>query len=58
MDEVQPRVELLKELQQDLARKYQLHGAKIEDIWRSLGKRNRMEAVTTGAAKGEVLKTP
>ncbi|PGH30115.1 hypothetical protein GX50_07135 [[Emmonsia] crescens] len=57
MDEVQPRVELLKELQQDLARKYQLHGVKIQDIWRSLGKRKRMEAVTAGAAKGEVLKT-
>lgn len=50
--------ELLKELRGDLARKYQLHGTKIEQIWRSLGRPLREKALKAGAAEGRVLKTP
>lgn len=36
MDEGGEKPALLKELHRDLARKYQLHGTSIEQIWRSL----------------------
>ncbi|KAE8350553.1 hypothetical protein BDV28DRAFT_138936 [Aspergillus coremiiformis] len=49
---------LIKELQKDLARKYELHGPKIEEIWRSLGRRQRETVMRAGAAEGLVLKSP
>lgn len=48
---------MVKELQRDLARKYHLHGPRIEQIWRSFGKEQREKALKAGAANGEVLKT-
>lgn len=50
--------ELIKELQRDLARKYQLHGPKIEGIWHSLGKVQRERVMSAGAAEGQMLKSP
>ncbi|KAL2856783.1 hypothetical protein BJX68DRAFT_229467 [Aspergillus pseudodeflectus] len=47
---------LLKQLQQDLGRKYQVHGTRIEEIWRSWGPAKRAEALRAGAANGEVLR--
>ncbi|KNG88764.1 hypothetical protein ANOM_002815 [Aspergillus nomiae NRRL 13137] len=49
---------LLKELQRDLARKYRLHGPKIEEIWHSLGKGQRERVSRAGAAEGQMLKSP
>ncbi|KAF5857574.1 hypothetical protein ETB97_005641 [Aspergillus alliaceus] len=48
----------MKGLQRDLARKYELHGPKIEKIWRSLGKCRREKVMRAGAARGEVLTSP
>ena len=48
----------VKELHKDLARKYQLHRAKIEPLWRSFGKGLRVKALRAGAAEGVVLKHP
>lgn len=47
---------LLKELHRDLARKYQVHGTRIEQIWRSFSKNQREKALKAGAAEGQVLK--
>ncbi|KAL3442961.1 hypothetical protein BJX65DRAFT_211484 [Aspergillus insuetus] len=47
---------LLKQLQRDLSRKYQVHGTRIEEIWRSWGPTKRAEALRAGAANGEVLR--
>ncbi|TVY39828.1 hypothetical protein LOCC1_G004953 [Lachnellula occidentalis] len=58
MDVPMENGEALKELQRDLARKYRIHGAKIEQIWRSLDKGQRTQAVKAGAADGMVLKDP
>ena len=58
MDDPMENGEALKELQRDLARKYRIHGAKIEEIWRSLDKSQRTRAVKAGAAEGVVLKDP
>lgn len=49
---------LLKELHTDLARKYQVHGTRIEQFWRSFDKSQREEALKAGAAEGLVLKGP
>ncbi|PGH17491.1 hypothetical protein AJ79_01091 [Helicocarpus griseus UAMH5409] len=57
MNPAASQAELVKELHQDLARKYQLHARKVEEIWLSLGKVKRMEAIKAGSARGEVLKT-
>lgn len=50
--------DLIKELQRDLARKYKLHGPKIEGIWHSLGKAQREKVMRAGAAEGQMLKSP
>ncbi|KAJ0414824.1 hypothetical protein BJY00DRAFT_294500 [Aspergillus carlsbadensis] len=47
---------LLKQLQRDLSRKYQVHGSRVEEIWRSWGPTQRAEALRAGAANGEVLR--
>ncbi|KAL2846164.1 hypothetical protein BJY01DRAFT_213521 [Aspergillus pseudoustus] len=49
---------LLKQLQQDLSRKYQVHGSRIEQIWRSWGPARRGEVLKAGAANDEVLRNP
>lgn len=49
---------MIKELQRDLARKYKLHGPKIEGIWHSLGKAQREKVMRAGAAEGQMLKSP
>lgn len=51
-------VEYIRELHQDLARKYRLHGKQIEASWRSLGQKKRTEAIKAGALDGVVLKSP
>ncbi|KAJ1325944.1 hypothetical protein MN608_09145 [Microdochium nivale] len=50
--------EFLIEIHQDLARKWKLHGARIEKIWRSMDQKTRLEAIKAGAADGVVLKNP
>lgn len=45
-----------KELHCDLARKYRLHGPKLESYWRSFDKAQRVNAMKAGAADGAVLK--
>ncbi|KAH7029015.1 ipa protein [Microdochium trichocladiopsis] len=50
--------DFLVEIHQDLARKWKLHGAKIEKIWRSMDQKTRLEAIKAGAADGVVLKNP
>lgn len=50
--------EIIRELHMDLARKYQLHGTRIEQIWRSLDRNQRTKALKDGAADGVVLKDP
>jgi hypothetical protein len=49
---------LLKELHRDLGRKYQVHGTRIEQIWRSFNRSQRERALKAGAAEGLVLKDP
>jgi hypothetical protein len=49
---------VIKELQRDLARKYQIHGTRIEQIWRSFDRSQRAKALKAGAAEGLVLKDP
>jgi hypothetical protein len=58
MDASTEKSALIKELHRDLARKYQVHGARIEQIWRSFNRRQREEALKAGAAEGLVLKDP
>lgn len=48
--------DVVKDLHQDLARKYRLHGSKVEEIWRSFDKAQRTKALKAGAAGGVVLK--
>jgi len=55
---MEDRSELIKELHKDLARKYQIHGTRIEQIWRSFDRRQRAKAFKAGAAEGLVLKDP
>jgi hypothetical protein len=52
------RPSLLKELHRDLGRKYQVHGTRIEQIWRSFNRSQRETALKAGAAEGLVLKDP
>lgn len=49
---------LLKQLQRDLSRKYQVHGSRVDEIWRFWGPGRRAEALKAGAANGEVLRSP
>ncbi|ROV99789.1 hypothetical protein VSDG_03001 [Cytospora chrysosperma] len=48
--------DVVKDLHQDLARKYRLHGSKVEEIWTSFDKAQRTKAMKAGAADGVVLK--
>ena len=58
MDASTRKEDTIKELQRDLAKKYRIHGARIEEIWRSFDKGQRARAVKAGAAEGAVLKEP
>ena len=46
----------VKELHHDLARKYRVHGSKVEQIWPSLSQAQRTDVMKAGAADGAVLK--
>jgi hypothetical protein len=48
----------VKELHRDLARKYRMHAAKVENVWRSFDKSQRGKCLKAGAANGIVLKHP
>jgi hypothetical protein len=48
--------ELVRELHRDLARKYQLHKPKIEELWRSFDANQRARVFKAGAHQGLVLK--
>ncbi|KAH7129563.1 hypothetical protein B0J13DRAFT_482978 [Dactylonectria estremocensis] len=48
----------VKELHDDLARKYRRHAAAVTEIWRSLDKRQRTRCVKAGVADGVMLKHP
>lgn len=56
MDQLADGAAALKDLHHDLARKYRIHGPKIETIWKSFTKAQRTKAVKDGAADGAVLK--
>jgi hypothetical protein len=47
--------EAVRELHRDLARKFLLHGAKVQRIWRSLNADQRKKIMRSGSHKGEVL---
>jgi hypothetical protein len=49
---------LVKMLHRDLAQKYQRHGSRIEQIWRSRDQSRRDKAVKAGAVRGNVLADP
>lgn len=51
-------LDVVKELDRHLKRKYQVHGTRIEQIWRSLGKKRRTEVVKEGVADGELISHP
>jgi len=53
--EPSPTTIALKDLHGDLSRKYKIHGAKIETIWRSFDRHKRAKCFTAGAADGVVL---
>jgi hypothetical protein len=55
---MQGKPSTIKELHNDLARKYQVHGTRIEQIWRSFDRGQRAKAVKDGAAEGLVLRDP
>ena len=48
----------VKGLHRDLARKFRLHGSRVEKIWRSLTQEQRKKAMRDGARDGIVLKDP
>ncbi|WAO84637.1 Ipa protein [Fusarium falciforme] len=50
--------ETLRDLHQDLVQKYKVHGARVDEIWRSLSKSQRKHCMQAGATDGEVLKHP
>lgn len=58
MDSTGDKASMIKELHGDLSRKYQIHGPRIEQIWRSFDRSQRAEALKVGAADGVVLKDP
>ncbi|KAJ9136586.1 hypothetical protein NKR23_g9694 [Pleurostoma richardsiae] len=47
---------MVRELHGDLVQKYRLHGPKIEELWRSFGKAQRMRCIKAAADDGRVLK--
>jgi hypothetical protein len=47
--------DVLKELHGDLARKYKMHAAAIENMWRSFNRNQRVRCMKAGAADGVVL---
>ncbi|OBT47430.1 hypothetical protein VE00_03258 [Pseudogymnoascus sp. WSF 3629] len=49
---------IVQELHKDLARKYKVHRARIEQIWRSLDRNLRTTVLKDGASDGVVLKNP
>ncbi|PGH23723.1 hypothetical protein AJ80_02151 [Polytolypa hystricis UAMH7299] len=46
---------LLEELQTDLARKYRLHGPRVEQIWRSFDRNKGEDTIRAGAADGVIM---
>ena len=50
--------ETIQDLHRDLVRKYQRHGPRIEQLWRSLGQEQRQKALRAGAHEGVVLRDP
>ena len=46
----------LKQLHLNLLRKYQLHAAKIREIWPTFDRARRAEALKAGSARGKLLK--
>ncbi|KAH7400998.1 hypothetical protein DE146DRAFT_485075 [Phaeosphaeria sp. MPI-PUGE-AT-0046c] len=48
--------ETIRELNSDLARKYQRHGSKIEQMWRSFSQEQRTQIMKDGSNEGAVLK--
>jgi len=48
----------LKELHGDLARKYKKHASRIESVWLSLTRGQRIKCLKAGAKDGEVLRHP
>lgn len=48
--------EVLRDLHEDLARKYRLHGTKVAEIWRSFDKAQRSRALKAGGKDGVVLR--
>ncbi|EDO00331.1 hypothetical protein SS1G_14201 [Sclerotinia sclerotiorum 1980 UF-70] len=49
-------VQQIKSLHADLARKYELHGSKIDQIWRGFSQNQRAEAFKAGVAENAYLK--
>jgi hypothetical protein len=49
---------MIKELHGDLRRKYELHGPKIEQLWQSFDKAQRIKARKAGAKDNIVLQDP
>jgi hypothetical protein len=47
--------EAIRELHRDIARKYRLHGAKVQQIWRSLSQDERKKIMRSGSNEGAVL---
>lgn len=47
---------VIKDLHLDLARKYRIHGPKVETIWKSFSTAQRIKALRDGASNGKVLK--
>jgi hypothetical protein len=46
----------IKELHEDLVRKYKAYGARVEAAWRSFNKAQRAKCMKAGAMEGQVLK--
>ncbi|KAI1371555.1 hypothetical protein F4677DRAFT_457030 [Hypoxylon crocopeplum] len=58
MDEEATNGDVFVALRRDLARKYKLHGPKVEEVWRSLSQVQRIRAMKASARMGAVLKNP
>ncbi|MCJ1334504.1 hypothetical protein MMC10_011216 [Thelotrema lepadinum] len=58
MDAPTNNPDVLKEAHSSLLRKYELHKAKLRELWPTFDCARRIEAVKAGAARGEVLKHP
>ncbi|KAF4500077.1 Ipa [Fusarium agapanthi] len=48
--------EMIRELHEDLQRKWKAHGPKVETAWRSFDKSQRAKCMKAGAMEGQVLK--